>query len=451
LVSDLALRVFRRAGYDVTYVRNYTDVDDKIIAQAAKEGGTSESVAEKYIVEVEKDYAAAFMLEPTHKTRVTDHIPEIVAMIERILANAGYLLPSGEVLFSIDRFERYGKLSRKPLEDLIAGHRVELNREKRNPLDFTLWKPAKPGEPKWDSPWGPGRPGWHIECSAMAGKWLGDEIDLHHGGEDLIFPHHENEIAQSESASGHHPYVRHWLHHAFVTMSKAKMSKSLGNVFTAREFLTRFGGEVARMLFLGVHYRQPIDFSEAAIHHAIEQLVRIYEAKAIAVGLMKLRAAVPDPRAEEAWGQFVADAEAASREIDAAYFSDLNTAGALGALFTAIRSFNRTSAVTRAQVSPSAVLGAQALVRLIEESIGGVLGVGRGLPETRLHELGALLRDLRGGAGPMSPEAIEKAISARAEAKARRDFAEADRIRTELAEAGVVLKDGPGGTKWTFG
>jgi len=288
LTADLFYRLFKRFGYDVTYVRNFTDVDDKIIKRANEEKVTSDDVTRKYIPEAEKDYALAGLMEPTHKTKVTEHMPEIITMVGKIIENGkaytaddpeGFDPTAKEVFFSIDAFPTYGQLSGKKLEDLRAGERVEVNTKKKNPADFSLWKPAKAGEPSWDSPWGKGRPGWHIECSAMACKWLGEQMDLHHGGEDLIFPHHENEIAQSEAATGTHPYVNYWVHNAFLNFDGEKMSKSLGNIVSARDFLSQYGGEVTRMLFLNVHYRSPFDINPVMMDQAITNLERLYEAK----------------------------------------------------------------------------------------------------------------------------------------------------------------------------
>ncbi len=453
LVSDLFYRWFKRAGYAVNFVRNYTDVDDKIIKRAAEEGISPEELARKYIREVEKDYAVAGLEEPTHKTRVTDHIPEIIALIGKILANGkGYVTPSGEVLFSIEAFPEYGKLSHRNLEDNEAGARVEVRDEKRSPHDFSLWKPAKPGEPSWDSPWGKGRPGWHIECSAMASKWLGQQMDVHHGGEDLVFPHHENEIAQSEAASGQAPYVRVWVHNAFLNINQEKMSKSLGNFITARDFLTRFGGEVARYLLLSAHYRSLIDFGDEAVENALTSLERLYEAKQKAVQLQGLRAAVPDLRAEAAWGQFAAQCQDARRAIDDAFAQDLNVPGALGAVFTLIRDFNRTLGEPLAQATPSAILGAGEFIRVLEDSLGGLLGIGRSEPGQALERFREIRAQLPGKGGLAKPTADEIAeqIRLRAEARAARDFAEADRIRKDLDARGVVIKDSPAGTTWQY-
>jgi cysteinyl-tRNA synthetase len=453
LVADLFYRFLKRSGFEVTFIRNYTDVDDKIIKRSIEEKLSSEEVAKKYIREVEKDFAVAGMLEPSRKTLVTDHIQPIVEMIEKIIQNGKGYVVDGEVFFAIDQFPDYGKLSHKQIDDLIAGARVEPGAKKRNPLDFSLWKPAKPGEPFWESPWGPGRPGWHIECSAMASKWLGDQIDLHHGGEDLTFPHHENEIAQSEAASGCAPFVKYWVHHAFITLSKEKMSKSLGNVFLARDFLTQFSGEVARMMICGVHYRSPIDFNDDLIDQSLTAIQRIYEAKAKAIELMRTARAHSDLRAEAAWGQFVAHCEKTREEIANCYANDLNTAGAMGAAFTLIRDFNRTCAEPMAQATPSCVLGAQQLIQILEDDLGSVIGVGRLSPEKALEDLNRI-RASRSVAQPgvTRPEESEilQAIQDRADARKAKDFARADQIRKDLEARGVLIKDSPQGTTWEY-
>jgi cysteinyl-tRNA synthetase len=452
LVSDLLFRYFKRIGYDVSFVRNYTDVDDKIINQGVKEGISAADVAKKYIGEVERDYAVAGMLEPTYKTTVTTHIAEIIAMIEDILKNGKAYTVDGEVYFSIDSFPGYGKLSHRLIEDLVAGARVAPGEKKKNPLDFSLWKPAKPGEPFWDSPWGKGRPGWHIECSAMASKWLGPQIDLHHGGEDLIFPHHENEIAQTEAATGKDPFVNVWLHNAFLTMSKEKMSKSLGNVFLAREFLTQFSGEIARFMLLAIHYRSPIDFDKELVDNTLTSLHRIYEAKAKAQELTKNARARADLRAETAWGNFVASCEKTRTEIEENFANDLNTAGAVGALFTLIREFNRTLAEPLAQATPSAVLGAQELIKILEDDIGSVMGIGRMDPAKALEDIARVRVAMSANAGVARPAEAEilNLIQQRKDARAAKDFAKGDQIRKDLESRGVLIKDSPQGTTWEY-
>jgi cysteinyl-tRNA synthetase len=429
-------------------------VDDKIINRAHEEKTTPEEIAQKYIREVEKDYAVAGMAEPTHKTTVTTHILEIVSIIEKIIQQGkAYVIEGGEVLYSIENFPEYGKLSHKKLDDLIAGIRVEVNSKKKNPLDFSLWKPAKPGEPYWESPWSKGRPGWHIECSAMATRWLGDQIDVHHGGEDLIFPHHENEIAQTEGATGKAPFVKYWLHHAFLTLSKEKMSKSLGNVFTAREFLTQFSGEIARYMLLSVHYRSMIDFTPDTIEQTLLSLTRIYEAKAKAMELSSNSRARADLRAENAWGSFAASCEKARQDIDDHFANDFNTAGALASLFTLIREFNRTISEPLAQATPSAALGAGELIKIMEEDIGGVLGVGRSSPEKILQDIArirASQAEAAGGPARPSESEILDAIQARADARKQKDFGRADTIRKDLEARGVLIKDSPAGTTWEY-
>lgn len=457
LTADVFFRLFRWAGYEVTYIRNYTDVDDKIIHKANDEGTTAEAVAKKYIQEVEKDYALAGLLEPSRKTTVTEHMPEIISMIEKIIDNKrAYLIPeaegSAEVEFSIDAFSEYGKLSRKNLDELQAGARVGINAKKKNPGDFALWKPAKVGEPAWDSPWGKGRPGWHIECSAMATKWFGPQMDVHHGGEDLIFPHHENEIAQSEAASGKTPYVGYWVHNGMLTLSKEKMSKSLGNVFLAREFLAQYSGEVARMLLLSVHYRSTLDFSEDSLQQALQFLQRLYEAKKSAEEMLKPRRAVPDQRAEAAWGSFLANLEKQETEIISHFSNDLNTPGALGAFFTLVRDWNATLQIPLANATPGSAIAADQFLRIIREHLGAVLGVGLQSPETILKKLNDIRAGLaeRHGVQKLSDDVILKKIAERAEAKKNREFSKADAIRNELLSHGVVLKDSPQGTTWEY-
>lgn len=454
VVSDMFFRYFKRVGYEVTYVRNYTDVDDRIIEQSNKEKTTVDVITKKYIHEVERDYAAAGMLEPDHKTCVTTHMPEIIAMIQDIIKNGKAYVVDGEVLFSVDDFEGYGKLSRKNLEENEAGARVQVDAKKKNPFDFALWKPAKPGEPSWESPWGPGRPGWHIECSAMAAKWLGPNIDVHHGGIDLIFPHHENEIAQTEAATGKKPYVKYWLHHAFITLSNEKMSKSIGNVFLAREFLTQYGGEIARYMLLSSHYRSQIEFSNETIEGAVHALERIYEAKANAQSLLDASGKkFADLVSENIWGEFMADCEKTRREIDDAYATDFNTPEVLASLFRLIREFNRIAVNSSAKRTPSSALAAGEFLRVLEQDVGGILSIGMKEPESQLNQLRDVLGRLRSdgsGDASLTPEQIEGLIVQRKEAKARKDFPEADRIRNELLAKGIVLKDSPQGTTWTY-
>lgn len=452
LTSDLFYRFFKKFGYEVTYVRNYTDIDDKIIKKANEEKVSVDVITKRYTTEVEKDYALAGMLEPTHKTLVTEHLPEINQMITSIIENGyGYVAPDGEVFFEISKFKNYGQLSGKPIEDLMAGVRVEVNPNKRNPFDFTLWKPAKPGEPTWDSPWSKGRPGWHIECSAMACKWLGKEMDLHHGGEDLVFPHHENEIAQAEAATGHVPYVRYWVHNAFLTFSAEKMSKSLGNVVNARDFLAQYGGEVARAILLGAHYRSTLDFNPVAVDQAVTSLERLYEAKRTAEQIRERKMAVPDPRAEQVWGGFMIDCDRTRNAILDHYANDLNTAGALSEMFTLVREFNRCLTEPNAANTPTAILAANELIKVLEEEIGSVIGIGRASSAQMLSKLQEIraLRQKNEGRKVLSDTEIQALLDERKAVRAAKNFKRSDEIRDELAAAGIEIKDSPTGTTWS--
>ena len=452
LTADLFFRFFKRFGYAVNYVRNYTDIDDKIIKKANDEKSTLPLITKKYIEEVEKDYALAGMEEPTKKTKVTEHIPEIIAMIEAIIQNGkGYVTKDQEVLFSIDSFPTYGQLSGKPLEELQAGSRVDVNPQKKNPMDFSLWKPAKPGEPSWDSPWGAGRPGWHIECSAMACKHLGHRMDLHHGGEDLIFPHHENEIAQSEAATQDAPYVNYWVHNAHLTFSSEKMSKSLGNVVLARDFLAHYGGEVARMVFLGVHYRSTFDFNSEAVDHAVQALDRLYEAKKLAEEIREKKISMPNPMAEQVWGAFLIDCDRTRDAILDHYANDLNTAGALSEMFTLVREWNRALGHPGAAHTPAAILAANEFIKVLEQEIGSVIGVGRMRSEAALALFSQVKvhRQKTEGKTVLSDEEIEKLVLERREVRLAKDFKRSDEIRAVLDQNGIVVKDSPQGTSWT--
>ncbi|MBI3543935.1 MAG: cysteine--tRNA ligase, partial [Deltaproteobacteria bacterium] len=275
VVADLMHRWLKHIGYEVNFVRNYTDVDDKIIDRANKDKVDSLVISEKYIEYTDTDMKLLGLQPPTKVVKVTDSMPEIIAIIQKIIARGHAYVVNGEVFFSIESFKGYGKLSHRNVEDLIAGARVEIDSKKKNPMDFSLWKPHKPGEPSWESPWGKGRPGWHIECSAMAGRWLGETLDLHHGGMDLMFPHHENEIAQSEAATGK-PFCNHWMHHAFITSGNEKMSKSLGNILPCRDFIEKFGAELLKFIFVSFHFRSELPYTEETLGQSMGELERVY-------------------------------------------------------------------------------------------------------------------------------------------------------------------------------
>jgi cysteinyl-tRNA synthetase len=428
VVFDVVARYLRARGYDVTYVRNITDIDDKIINRANERGEAFQALTARFIAAMHEDAAALGVLPPDLEPRATEHLDEIVGMIGRLIERGhAYVAPNGDVYYDVRSFPEYGRLSGKSIEDLRAGARVEPGEVKRDPLDFALWKSAKPGEPAWDSPWGSGRPGWHIECSAMSTKALGDTFDIHGGGADLTFPHHENEIAQSEGATGH-PFVRYWMHNGFVRINDEKMSKSLGNFFTVREILQRYRPEEVRYFILTSQYRSPLNYGDEQLDNARAALTRFYTA------LRGLGDAAP------------AAGEALEGRFHEAMEDDFNTPEALAALFELVREINRARAA-----DPSRAAALAALLR----QLGGLLGILQDDPEEFLKggaPAGTAPDDAQraeagAGLGPDDAQ-IERLIAERAAAKSARDFAAADRIRDQLKAAGILLEDTPAGTTW---
>ena len=415
VVFDVVYRYLKARGYDVTYVRNITDIDDKIIQRANEQGIPFHELTQKFIDAMHEDFAALGVQPPTIEPRATEHIDEIIRMIQALIDKGhAYLAENGDVYYDVRSFPEYGKLSGKSIDDLEAGARVEPGEGKRDPLDFALWKAAKPGEPAWDSPWGKGRPGWHIECSAMSTSALGDTFDIHGGGADLTFPHHENEIAQSEGATGH-PFVKYWMHNGFVRVKEEKMSKSLGNFFTIREILKQYRPEEVRYFILTSHYRSPLNYDEEHLLNARKALDRLYTA------LRGLPPAEPG------------DAEPYVEAFNAAMDDDFNTPEALAVLFELVREINR---VRSQDEEKAARMGAE-LRRL-----GGILGILQEDPEVWLK--GAP----EGATTGLGDEEIEALIQKRLEARKSKDWAEADRIRDELKAQGIVLEDTPQGTTW---
>ncbi len=412
VVFDVVYRYLKARGYDVTYVRNITDIDDKIIQRANEQGIPFHELTGKFIDAMHEDLAALGVEPPSQEPRATEHIDEILEMIQKLIDNGhAYVTDSGDVYYSVTSFPEYGKLSGKSIEDLQAGARVESSEEKRDPLDFALWKAAKPGEPAWDSPWGKGRPGWHIECSAMSTKALGDTFDIHGGGADLTFPHHENEIAQSEGATCHH-FVNYWMHNGFVRVNDEKMSKSLGNFFTIREIMQHYRPEEIRYFILTSHYRSPLNYDEEHLLNARQALNRFYTA---------LRGL---PEAEPG------DADKWLEAFNEAMDDDFNTPEALAAMFELVREINKVRGEDQARAARMAATLKQ---------MGAVLGILQDDPE----------QWLRGGVGDgLSDEEIETLIQQRLDARKAQNWAEADRIRDELKEKGVILEDGAGGTTW---
>ncbi|MDE2346829.1 MAG: cysteine--tRNA ligase, partial [Gammaproteobacteria bacterium] len=414
VVFDVVARWLRESGYRLTYVRNITDIDDKIIKRAAENREPIDSLTARFIAATHEDEAALGVLPPDQEPRATQSMGAILDMIGELLRKGfAYQGGNGDVYYSVSRFKDYGHLSGKRLEDLRAGERVEVDEAKRDPLDFVLWKATKPGEPSWPSPWGAGRPGWHIECSAMSTAALGNHFDIHGGGMDLQFPHHENEIAQSEAATGEH-FANLWMHNGFVNIDDEKMSKSLGNFFTVREILKKYKPEVVRYFILNSHYRSPLNYSDQSLDVAAAGLARLYTA---------LRGITPSraPKKSEFRERFAA-----------AMDDDFNTPVAISVLFDLARELNRQRDVGADESAESAAL-------LME--LGGLLGILKSDPELYLQS-GA--PDSAG----LSGEKIKALIAARNAARNKRNWAEADRIRDELATAGVLLEDAAGKTTW---
>jgi cysteinyl-tRNA synthetase len=412
---DVITRYLRHRGYDVHYVRNITDIDDKILQRAEENGESYSELTRRMIQAMHQDEARLGVLPPSEEPCATGHIDDIIAMIHKLISSGhAYEADNGDVYFAVESFPDYGKLSKKKLEDLVAGARVGVRETKRSPADFALWKAAKPGEVSWESPWGDGRPGWHIECSAMSTKCLGDTFDIHGGGPDLLFPHHENEIAQSECATGH-AFVHTWMHAGAIRVNKEKMSKSLGNFFTIREILEKYPSEVVRYFLVSSHYRSQVDYSEDNLVEAGRTLTRLYHA---------LRGLVPAKAGE------VPETDH-DRAFEEAMDDDFNSAGAIAVLHAVANEINQ---FRRDGDEGSAKQSAAVLVRL-----GAVLGLLQQDPEAFFQS---------GGDGELTAEDIEAMIQARADARKAKDFAEADRIRDELAEQGVILDDSREGTSW---
>ena len=408
VVFDLLARLLRRS-YDLTFARNITDVDDKINAAAAETGKPIDEITARFIKAYNDDMGALGVLPPDIEPRATQHIDVMIAMIERLIDDGHAYQAEGHVLFDVRTYRDYGKLSRRDLREMIAGARVEVAPYKRAAHDFVLWKPSTPDLPGWDSPWGRGRPGWHIECSAMAENHLGTTIDIHGGGQDLVFPHHENEIAQSECAHDGAPFARFWLHNGFLSIDKTKMSKSLGNVLLVHDMIETIPGEVIRLALLGAHYRQPLDWSDDAVDGARRMLDRFYGALRGVDVAGELRQRTEPPAS-----------------VIAALEDDLNTPKALSEMFSLARRLNKSEDTEERLTLAAELLAAGDLVGLLQQD-----------PEAWFA-----------GAGDVAADAIEAMIAERNAARAAKDFETADRLRDELAQMGVAIEDGPDGTRW---
>lgn len=411
VVFDMVVRWLKVCGYEVVYVRNITDIDDKIIKRSVENNETIESLTQRFIQAMEEDAAALSVGRPTHEPRATRYVENMIAMIDTLMKKSlAYAADNGDVYFAVHNFQGYGKLSGKSLEDLRAGERIEIDIHKKDPLDFVLWKAAKPGEPYWESPWGKGRPGWHIECSAMSEHFLGEHFDIHGGGQDLQFPHHENEIAQSEG-SHDHPFVNYWMHNGFVRVDSEKMSKSLGNFFTVREVLKSYQPEVVRFFILRAHYRSPLNYSDHHLKDAKLALDRLYIA-------LKDIGIPENPKVN--WSDKYA------QTFMAAMNDDFNTPEAIAVLFELAGIVNKTRSIENASLL---------------KSLGGVLGLLQQAPQSYLQ--GNTTQALKGN---FSADEIEQLIQQRLKARKSKQYSEADAIRQSLQEAGIVLEDGPQGT-----
>ena len=427
VVFDFVFRSLRHLGYAVTYVRNFTDVDDKIINRAAERGVSCETLVDENIAAFYEDMDALHLLRPTHEPRATRYIAQMQAMIQTLIDKGMAYESGGDVFFSVSNFPEYGKLSKKNVDDLESGARVSVNESKRDPLDFALWKAAKPGEPKWPAPWGEGRPGWHIECSAMGKDLLGDAFDIHGGGKDLVFPHHENEIAQSHGACGKPP-VSYWMHNGFVNINKEKMSKSLGNFFTIREVLQKFDAEVIRLYLLGTHYRSPIDFADAYLAEARRHLDRLYATADRAKQMIGARTN-PAPLDIE-------------KRLKAEIEDDFNSATVVALLSEVAGRMNaEADLIDKKKGDIHDLAGLYAAF----QTIGGLLGIFNRPPaeyladakQKHLAEIGMTAAEVAG------------LIARRGEARKAKNFAEADGIRKTLEEKGIEVKDSATGSWWS--
>ncbi len=421
VIFDAFRRYLIHKGYDVTYVQNFTDVDDKIINKANEEGVDSTVISERFIEECLKDVANLNVLKADVHPKVTEEMPEIIEMISELIEKGFAYEVNGSVYFSPEKFDEYGKLSNRKLEDMLAGARVEIDNEKNNPMDFVLWKPAKPSEPYWTSPWGNGRPGWHIECSVMAKKYLGEEIDIHCGGEDLVFPHHENEIAQSECCNGK-PFAKYWMHNGFINFNNEKMSKSLGNFFTLREIAEKYGYNEVRFFILTGHYRSPLNFSDELVEASTKGLRRIQNAYA----KMEFTLENSSLDKNDSDESVVAQAEELLQSFYSALEDDFNTAEAISYVFELVKLGNSSA----------------------DEN------ASKYLMEEFLHRLNKMLNIF--GVKPKEEETLEvdeskilELIEARVNAKKEKNFARADEIRNELLDMGIVIEDTRQGTKWS--
>ncbi len=427
VMFDVIVRFLAKVGYKVTYVRNFTDVDDKIITRSIETGVPAEEIARKYINEYKEEMAALGVHPPTHEPKVTEHIPDIIELIKKIIERGYAYQSSNNVFFSIKKFQDYGKLSKRSPEDLLEGVRIDVNEQKEDPLDFALWKGSKPGEPSWDSPWGKGRPGWHVECSTMSMKYLGDSFEIHGGGKDLIFPHHENEIAQSEASTGV-PFVKYWLHNGLIHINREKMSKSTGNIINVGDALNRWSKEAIRLFFLSHQYQNPADFSEQIMDDSEAALERLYitfkRVKGLKGGNEKEDKDLADRIAtfKERWFEAMTD--------------DFNTAEAIGSLFDLVKAMNRS-------------IDSHGWTKTIEISLneikelGSVLGIIELDPDDYLKT-----EKLSKKTSEITEDELNRLIEERDKAREGKNWEKADQIRSYLISKSIILEDKATGTIW---
>ena len=442
VVFDVVFRHLKALGYDVTYVKNFTDIDDKIIDRANQEGVGIAEIAGRYIALHDEDMAALNVLTPTVTPRATEHMEDIIALIRALEEKGVAYAVDGDVFFAVNQFPAYGGLSGRHLDEMIAGARVDVNDKKKNPLDFVLWKKSKEGEPSWESPWGMGRPGWHIECSAMSRRYLGEPFDIHGGGEDLIFPHHENEIAQSQALTGKPP-ANYWMHNGFVKINAEKMSKSLGNIFPIREIIRQFHPEVLRLFMLQSHYRSPVDYSDVSLKEARTALIRCYTALRLMKDTRKAGVLQGGAKTESDGGEFANKLREYMEKFDAAMDDDFNTAQALGFVFDAARLINQVTTVEK-KMSPTAKQTILETAREVFRHFGDVLGVFQSDPDLFFSRD----RDIEAEKRGIDIPRVEALIAERQKARDDKDWGRADEIRLELASQSIALKDAAGLTTW---
>ncbi len=446
VVFDVIYRYLKWLDYEVTYVRNYTDIDDKIINRANREGVPFYEISERFIREFDRDMDELGLLVPTFQPKATENIAEIIQLVDTLIDRGYAYQAGGDVYFCVEKFDSYLKLSKRNLDEMQAGARIEVDERKRHPMDFALWKEAKPGEPFWESPWGKGRPGWHVECSAMSMKFLGETLDIHGGGKDLIFPHHENEIAQSEAATGKQ-FVKYWLHNGFVNINSEKMSKSLGNFFTIKEILEKYDRETLRLFLLSAHYRSPLDFSDQNMIEAESGLERIYSALARIDEILWERtiaegASIDKSSLNDSERELLEKTEKLIDRFKEAMDDDFNTALALGNIFELLRCVNKVVVDGKGTSETVVAILARAKINIL--IISAILGIFTSNPEAYLQGMKTRKMAELG----ISEEEIEKLIEERAQARKTKNYKRSDEIRDLLLAKNIVLLDSAQGTTW---